>query len=77
MGYGIEIAVGIGQVDADKSNAQIGGSAAAFVLIAWSLRMLVRAALGPAIKLMADANSCYTPDRAIEFGRRLDRKSVV
>lgn len=32
----------------------------------------VRAAVGPNIKLMADANSCYTPDRAIEFGRRME-----
>jgi L-alanine-DL-glutamate epimerase-like enolase superfamily enzyme len=32
----------------------------------------VRKAVGPNIELHADANSCYTPDVAIEFGRRLE-----
>ena len=32
----------------------------------------VRAALGQDVTLLADANSCYTPDRAIEVGRRLE-----
>lgn len=31
----------------------------------------IRKALGPAIDLKADANSCYTPGRAIEVGRLL------
>jgi L-alanine-DL-glutamate epimerase-like enolase superfamily enzyme len=32
----------------------------------------VRKAVGPDIVLFADANSCYTPDRAIELGKRLE-----
>jgi L-alanine-DL-glutamate epimerase-like enolase superfamily enzyme len=32
----------------------------------------VRKAVGPNIELHADANSCYTPDVAIQFGRRLE-----
>ncbi len=32
----------------------------------------VREAVGPDIKLFADANSCYTPDVAIAMGRRLE-----
>ena len=32
----------------------------------------VRKAVGPAIELHADANSCYTPDVAIPMGRRLE-----
>ncbi len=33
----------------------------------------VRAALGEKVILKADANSCYTPDKAIEMGRRLEQ----
>lgn len=32
----------------------------------------VRKAVGNNVKLMADGNSCYTPPRAIEVGRRMD-----
>lgn len=32
----------------------------------------VRRAVGPGIRLYADANSCYTPDVAISMGRRLE-----
>lgn len=32
----------------------------------------VRKAVGPDVKLYADANSCYTPDVAIAMGRRLE-----
>jgi L-alanine-DL-glutamate epimerase-like enolase superfamily enzyme len=32
----------------------------------------VRKAVGPEIQLVADANSCYTPDQAIPMGRRLE-----
>lgn len=32
----------------------------------------VRRALGDGVALLADANSCYTPDRAIEVGRFLE-----
>lgn len=32
----------------------------------------VRKAVGPDIELLADANSCYTPDVAIAMGRRLE-----
>ena len=32
----------------------------------------VRKAVGPDVKLYADANSCYTPDVAIPMGRRLE-----
>ena len=35
----------------------------------------VRQAVGPDIKLYADANSCYTPDVAIAMGRRLEDSS--
>jgi L-alanine-DL-glutamate epimerase-like enolase superfamily enzyme len=37
----------------------------------------MRAAVGPATHLMADANSCYTPDRAIAFGRRLEDQNYL
>jgi L-alanine-DL-glutamate epimerase-like enolase superfamily enzyme len=33
----------------------------------------VRKALGDGVKLLADANSCYTPPRAIEVGRLLEQ----
>ncbi len=33
---------------------------------------LVRKALGPGVQLLADANSCYTPPKAIEVGRRME-----
>lgn len=32
----------------------------------------VRRAVGPDVQLFADANSCYTPPKAIEVGRRLE-----
>lgn len=32
----------------------------------------IRKALGPEIRLMADGNSCFTPPKAIEIGRRLE-----
>jgi L-alanine-DL-glutamate epimerase-like enolase superfamily enzyme len=32
----------------------------------------IRAAVGPEVKLLADANSCYTPPRAIEVGRLME-----
>jgi L-alanine-DL-glutamate epimerase-like enolase superfamily enzyme len=37
----------------------------------------VRAAVGPDARLMVDANSCYTPQRAIEVGRFLDEHGVA
>jgi L-alanine-DL-glutamate epimerase-like enolase superfamily enzyme len=37
----------------------------------------VRAALGSDAVLMVDANSCYTPKRAIEVGRMLESHGVV
>jgi L-alanine-DL-glutamate epimerase-like enolase superfamily enzyme len=37
----------------------------------------VRAELGPDAVLMVDANSCYTPKRAIEVGRMLESHGVV
>jgi L-alanine-DL-glutamate epimerase-like enolase superfamily enzyme len=37
----------------------------------------VRAALGDDVSLLVDANSCYTPARAIEVGRMLERHGVV
>ncbi len=32
----------------------------------------IRTALGDDVAILADANSCYSPDRAIEVGRRLE-----
>jgi L-alanine-DL-glutamate epimerase-like enolase superfamily enzyme len=37
-----------------------------------SIILATRKTLGPEIALMADANSCYTPARAIEIGRLLE-----
>ena len=37
----------------------------------------VRAALGDDAALLVDANSCYTPSRAIEVGRMLEQHGVV
>lgn len=37
----------------------------------------VRKAIGPEIALLADANSCYTPDKAIEVGKMLEQNQVV
>ena len=37
----------------------------------------VRKAIGPEVALMADANSCYTPDKAIEVGKMLEQNRVV
>jgi L-alanine-DL-glutamate epimerase-like enolase superfamily enzyme len=37
---------------------------------------LMRAAMGPDIKLLVDANSCYTPHKAIEVGRLLEQSGV-
>jgi L-alanine-DL-glutamate epimerase-like enolase superfamily enzyme len=37
----------------------------------------VRAALGDDVALLVDANSCYTPARAIAVGRMLERHGVV
>jgi len=37
----------------------------------------IRAALGDGAVLMADANSCYTPKRAIEVGRQLEGHGVT
>jgi len=37
----------------------------------------VRAAVGADARLMVDANSCYTPGRAIEVGRFLEQHGVV
>ena len=37
----------------------------------------VRRALGPDVTLLVDANSCYTPRRAIEVGRMLEDNGVV
>lgn len=37
----------------------------------------VRRAIGPNIMLLADANSCYTPDKAIEVGKMLEQNGVV
>jgi L-alanine-DL-glutamate epimerase-like enolase superfamily enzyme len=36
----------------------------------------MRAAMGPAIALLVDANSCYTPRKAIEVGRLLEAHGV-
>jgi L-alanine-DL-glutamate epimerase-like enolase superfamily enzyme len=36
----------------------------------------VRAAMGPGIGLLVDANSCYTPAKAIEIGRLLEAHGV-
>ena len=36
----------------------------------------VREALGEGVDLLVDANSCYTPDRAIEVGRMLEAYGV-
>jgi len=37
----------------------------------------VRKAIGPNTALLVDANSCYTPDKAIEVGRMLEQNHVV
>jgi L-alanine-DL-glutamate epimerase-like enolase superfamily enzyme len=37
----------------------------------------VRAAVGDDARLLVDANSCYTPERAIEVGRMLEAHGVV
>lgn len=37
----------------------------------------IRRALGDEVDLLVDANSCYTPDRAIEVGRLLEEHGVV
>jgi len=37
----------------------------------------VRAALGDDVRLLVDANSCYTPAKAIEVGRMLEEHGVV
>lgn len=37
----------------------------------------VRAALGDDVDLLVDANSCYTPRKAIEVGRALEQHGVV
>lgn len=37
----------------------------------------IRRALGGGATLLADANSCYSPARAIEVGRRLEQQGVV
>lgn len=37
----------------------------------------IRAALGDGVTLLADANSCFTPARAIEVGRMLEDHGVV
>jgi L-alanine-DL-glutamate epimerase-like enolase superfamily enzyme len=37
----------------------------------------VRAALGDDVRLLVDANSCYTPAKAIEVGRMLEDHGVV
>ena len=37
----------------------------------------VRAAIGDDVALLVDANSCYTPPRAIEVGRMLEQHGVV
>jgi L-alanine-DL-glutamate epimerase-like enolase superfamily enzyme len=36
----------------------------------------MRRAMGPDIKLLADANSCYTPGKAIEIGRLLEANDI-
>ncbi len=36
----------------------------------------MRAAMGPNIRLLVDANSCYTPGKAIEIGRLLEAHGV-
>jgi L-alanine-DL-glutamate epimerase-like enolase superfamily enzyme len=38
---------------------------------------LVRRTLGDGVRLLVDANSCYTPRRAIEVGRMLEDHGVV
>jgi len=37
----------------------------------------IRKALGDAVKLKADANSCYTPPRAIEVGRMMEQSGYA
>jgi L-alanine-DL-glutamate epimerase-like enolase superfamily enzyme len=37
---------------------------------------LMRAAMGPDFKLLVDANSCYTPQKAIAVGRLLEQSGV-
>lgn len=36
----------------------------------------IRKALGPDVALMVDANSCYSPGRAVEVGRMLEQNGV-
>lgn len=36
----------------------------------------IRQALGPDVALMVDANSCYSPEKAIEIGRMLEQNGV-
>jgi L-alanine-DL-glutamate epimerase-like enolase superfamily enzyme len=38
---------------------------------------LVRKALGQDAGILVDANSCYTPDKAVEVGRMLEQQSVI
>jgi L-alanine-DL-glutamate epimerase-like enolase superfamily enzyme len=37
---------------------------------------MLRKAMGPEVKLLVDANSCYTPKRAIEVGRMLEANDI-
>jgi L-alanine-DL-glutamate epimerase-like enolase superfamily enzyme len=37
---------------------------------------VMRAAMGPDVKLLVDANSCYTPQKAIEVGRLLEANGI-
>jgi L-alanine-DL-glutamate epimerase-like enolase superfamily enzyme len=39
--------------------------------------LLIRRTLGDDVRLLVDANSCYTPKRAIEVGRMLEDSGVV
>ncbi len=36
----------------------------------------IRKALGPEVSLLADANSCFTPSRAIEIGRLMEDQGI-
>jgi L-alanine-DL-glutamate epimerase-like enolase superfamily enzyme len=38
---------------------------------------LVRKAFGQDTEILVDANSCYTPDKAIEVGRMLEQQNVI
>jgi L-alanine-DL-glutamate epimerase-like enolase superfamily enzyme len=38
---------------------------------------LIRKTLGDGVRLLVDANSCYTPKRAIEVGRTLEDNGIV